>query len=266
MKRKMELKDVWECYGDESIIQTYEGFEVSSRFPGVKLVLPREFQVFIDGSLIDPARLLKMPAYMHDMVFHEMITPLDTEYLCGACVVSDDEGGVVKFYPGNPLEAIDTIGAVLIKMHWDMREREPDLRWNERMEQIYGDEIIWSWKVTDRYEVSGDWYFLVRFDCVECITFGLKTLAIRYIETRRPVYLMANEVLEKCEREKAEYRARIAEIVAPLTESAGWKVSSGEDETVLKNEVSPGHWKVYRYRYDLIGFTTCAQDFDWKEN
>lgn len=255
MKRKMELEDLKDFYRTDDIREGAECYEYVDKATGIIFGLPQEFQVFIDGSLFDPIKMLKIPPYIWSLVFDDEIFPLEASYLCGHYSAVSEPKAEIRFWPGDPMdEVLRKMDAVLVKAHWDLREGVSDTGWSERS---FGGRLIWSSRKTDRYETSGDWYWLLGMKSVGAsnwMYFGETILFAQYVRTLRPVYALANERLGQFERERAFYQEKIVGCLNALPGRVHWIMAADEEELWPKYDANRELWEKAEYDWQIILF------------
>lgn len=289
MKQMMTKEALMSFYKTDTIREGAECYEYLDKVTNLAFELPREFQVFIDGSLIDPIKFLKMPPHVWNFVFDDDVMPLDAKYLCGHCTMSGERRDEIKFYPGNPMDDVKKMNAVIVEACWDLREDVSDHDWGNQMQAMYDDRIVWFLRKTDVYEISGKWYWMIMVsDFDDFTTFGMAALMMQYVGTLRPMCQLADQKMAKFEKCKANYRGRILDCLNGLPGRVHWIAADGEDRlwpkydanrelwekneydyqvTLFDNSVeirsrggSPGQISVERLRYDPVGLRLC-RDF-----
>ena len=272
-QKTMSLDEVKQFYHNMSVVQTLEGFEVSDPRAELIHVLPEKFYTSVDGEPIDPKQMLTLPQkYSLELVFGcEFRTdPVYLKYSCGRYERSED--GCKRFYyadfaakPNDP-----SMEAVLIRAHWNVNERVVDADWHQTMQEMFGPDLLYAHcDEYDDYGKVGDWYWVLKIDRSQSKRLAyVELLAILFSRTMNPVIDLVEEEAQKFERQKADYRSRILDVVKPLDGTDGWKIDdSNPDRTVVTRRINPGKQspRVYKFRHDAIDWTKCAEMFNWKE-
>lgn len=263
MRKKLSLEDVRDFYQREDVRETEAGFEMEDEDLHLTLVLPKEFYLLYDGNLLDPMHMMAVNSEIPiDMICTELIRPLQVRFLCGHYEQSETGRYLTPILMP---EKEGKCNAILIQAFWDVRDGSMDHKWNEIMLEMYGERILSAKCDADDYHIQGSWRWLIRVEGESLDHFAMYMLLASYHRAIRPLLEASDSALREFERQKEECRRRILEIVEPLRHSASYTIdASNEDETVVKQEVSPGHTKIYRFRHDKTGWVKCAEMFQYE--
>jgi len=249
MRQEMTLQEVREFYGTGDIAQVGKEFEIQDDGRGFATRIPRQFYVFLDGSLIDPAEMLvDRTGWMRREIFKtlEVCSPVSLRYAFGRLV----ENCKKIFCFQEPTEmAFDSMD-IEVEAEWDVRQGVTNTGWIEEVEKNWGKNILHQKIIPeDAYKTRGKVVWILHATESMEKVMGLKA---DFYLWRRRIIDSSDEVLSRFEVEKDDYREQMRNCLGRLQGTIRWINASEEEEIWPKYDANRDLWERQEYDWQII--------------
>lgn len=251
MKRKVTVDALWGMYRKD-FLEREDGYYILDDDSGLIFRYPKVLNVLWDGSLLDPALMIRdRLSCLVSCLKLPMSCLSQMSYLCGK-LKKNEMGQNVFVLPDDPEKWQEQLKDVLVKVDWDLRTDPHFAGCTEEMART-SSAVYWH-EETDDYRIKGSSYVVLRLRRE-----SLRDLVVAYSSWRKDIEAECERRWAEFEKNKVEYRQKFARVLKE------WglrnEYSLGDDELKIAREVSPGHKKVDAYRFDAVGWEKLQQDY-----